>query len=154
MARLDQSQEPSEPWTEPNRRFQLTLPSFAAPEFEARAIQCVANLPDDVHLTIDVRRNAGGNTPCDLVAALMPMPYRFWRHATLVQSGLERTEGVPSRMQITEPARIEPTTGAFRGPMTILIDRGTFSAAEDFVLPFKDNGRAWIVGEATGGSSG
>lgn len=57
-------------------------------------------------------------------------------------------------MEITEPAWIEPVGGAFRGPLKILIDGGVFSTAEDFVLPFKDNGRALIAGEVTGGSSG
>lgn len=43
---------------------------------------------------------------------------------------------------------------SIQGPLTILIDRRTFSAAEDFVMPFKDTKRAEIVGETTGGSSG
>src|SRR5262249_3951265 len=36
----------------------------------------------------------------------------------------------------------------------LLVDRFTCSASEDFVMPFKQNGRAEIVGEATEGSSG
>ena len=34
------------------------------------------------------------------------------------------------------------------------MDRFSCSACEDFVMPFKDNGRATIIGETTEGSSG
>ncbi|WP_436091416.1 S41 family peptidase [Devosia sp. LjRoot16] len=44
--------------------------------------------------------------------------------------------------------------GAHRGRLAILIDGTVGSAAEDFAMPFKDNGRALLVGEATAGSSG
>ena len=47
-----------------------------------------------------------------------------------------------------------PASAPWRGNLVILIDGGCFSAAEDFVAPFKDNGRATLFGEATGGSSG
>jgi carboxyl-terminal processing protease len=38
--------------------------------------------------------------------------------------------------------------------LILLIDRFTCSACEDFVMPFKDSGRATIIGETTEGSSG
>ena len=46
----------------------------------------------------------------------------------------------------------QPT--GFKGRLFILIDRGVFSAGEDFCIPFKDNRRATFIGEATGGSTG
>ena len=36
----------------------------------------------------------------------------------------------------------------------VLINRGTFSAAEDFCVIIQGNGRARLVGEPTGGSTG
>jgi carboxyl-terminal processing protease len=38
--------------------------------------------------------------------------------------------------------------------LVLLVDRFCCSACEDFVMPFKDNGRAILVGETTEGSSG
>jgi carboxyl-terminal processing protease len=38
--------------------------------------------------------------------------------------------------------------------VVILTDAGCNSACEDFVMPFKDNGRATLVGETTAGSTG
>ena len=47
-----------------------------------------------------------------------------------------------------------PAPGAFRGRLVLLVDGGCVSACEDFVMPFKDNGRATLVGETTQGAAG
>ena len=39
-------------------------------------------------------------------------------------------------------------------PIVVLINRGTFSAAEDFTAILQGNGRARLVGEPSGGSTG
>lgn len=135
-------------------RYLLTIPSFAQPQFEADAIRLLQSLGNTIHLVIDVRGNSGGNTPDKLVAALMPDRYRFWTYVTPVTNALARAQGKPVSLLAHEAEWRQPIEGAFEGPLTILIDRRTFSAAEDFVVPFKDNKRAEIVGETTGGSSG
>ena len=48
----------------------------------------------------------------------------------------------------------EPEADAYQGRLAVLVDAGCLSACEDFVMPFKDNGRALVVGETTGGSTG
>jgi C-terminal processing protease CtpA/Prc len=48
----------------------------------------------------------------------------------------------------------EPAAGAYQGRLALLVDGGCLSSCEDLVMPFKDNGRALVVGETTGGSSG
>ncbi|MDQ1187069.1 S41 family peptidase [Agrobacterium larrymoorei] len=141
-------------WLENGERYLLTIPSFAQPHFETDAIELLQSLSSTVHLVIDVRGNSGGNTPDKLVAGLMPDRYRFWRYVTPVTNALARAQGAPASLLVSEAEWIEPIEEAFKGPLTILIDRRSFSAAEDFVVPFKDNKRAEIVGETTGGSSG
>jgi len=42
----------------------------------------------------------------------------------------------------------------YKGKLIILTDRRCASACEDFVVPFKDNHRAIIIGEETAGSTG
>jgi carboxyl-terminal processing protease len=42
----------------------------------------------------------------------------------------------------------------YQGQLVILADHATWSAWEDFIMPFKDNGRAILIGETTGGSTG
>ncbi|MDH6232981.1 carboxyl-terminal processing protease [Mesorhizobium soli] len=146
--------EPSGRWIDYDRCFLLSIPSFAEPRFELQAIELLRPLHDNVHLIVDVRGNSGGSTPCELVAALMPTCYRYWTYTTPVSNGLDRALGMLSSMTVTEASWIEPRSSAFGGPLTIVVDGGTFSAAEDFVMPFKDNARARIVGKPTGGSSG
>ncbi|MCK4428285.1 MAG: hypothetical protein KAW16_07375 [candidate division Zixibacteria bacterium] len=53
-----------------------------------------------------------------------------------------------------KPDYEKPESTMYTGELIILTDRYTGSAAEDFVVPFKDNGRAMIIGEPTGGSTG
>jgi carboxyl-terminal processing protease len=48
----------------------------------------------------------------------------------------------------------DPDPEAYKGQLILLADRAAWSAGEDFVVPFKDNGRAAVVGETTGGSIG
>lgn len=141
-------------WLVDGERYLLTIPSFAQPHFEADAIGLLQSLTNTIHLVIDVRGNSGGNTPDKLVAALMPDRYRFWTYVTPVTNALARAQGKPPSLLAHEAEWRQPTEGAFKGPLTILIGRRTFSAAEDFVVPFKDTKRAELVGETTGGSSG
>ncbi len=53
-----------------------------------------------------------------------------------------------------KPDYEKPESTIYTGKLILLTDRYTGSAAEDFVVPFKDNGRAIIIGEPTGGSTG
>ena len=48
----------------------------------------------------------------------------------------------------------KPKNTNYSGKLIVLADRYAASAAEDFVMPFKDNGRAIIIGEPTYGSTG
>jgi len=48
----------------------------------------------------------------------------------------------------------EPSPNAFHGHIIFLLDGGCVSACEELIEPFKDSGRATLVGETTEGSSG
>lgn len=132
----------------------LRIPSFASTFHEEDAIAIVGKVLDRSALIIDIRGNGGGNTPTRLLAALMDRPYTSWAEETPSHSGLhyafgERPEPLRSSSRVLAPAN-----GAFRGQIAILADASTGSAAEDFLAPFKLNGRAIIVGRKTAGTSG
>ena len=120
----------------------LKIPSFFQPIFEERALALLGGFKDSHSLIVDVRGNAGGSTPRALLSALMDRPYRLWAYQT---GGAE--EKVESDL-------VTPTEDAYAGKMYLLTDRHTWSAAEDFAMPFSDTGRAVLVGETTGGSTG
>ncbi|MBU1305687.1 MAG: hypothetical protein KKF33_09225, partial [Alphaproteobacteria bacterium] len=132
----------------------LRIPSFAVPAYEDEAIKMVSKVSDRSALIIDLRGNGGGDTPTRLLASLMDRSYTSWAEETPSHSGLhyafgERPDPIHYAARVTEPL-----STAFRGNIAILADASTGSAAEDFLAPFKHNGRAIIVGRTTSGSSG
>jgi hypothetical protein len=50
------------------------------------------------------------------------------------------------------PARFPYQAGAWRGPLIVLVDGDTFSAAEEFAAVLQDNRAALILGAPTGGA--
>ena len=50
------------------------------------------------------------------------------------------------------PAQYDFPTGVWHGPLLVLVDQRTYSAAEEFAAVLQDNGVAIILGAATGGA--
>lgn len=116
-------------WLVPDLVAYIKIPSFFYPEFEERALAYVETFARAAYLIVDIRGNGGGNTPNALLQALMDRPYRRWTDSYPAPSG-------------------------YPGQLSLLIDRATWSAAEDLAMPFKDNRRATLIGEPSGGSTG
>jgi carboxyl-terminal processing protease len=148
-------------WLEPGLAY-LKVPSFLTPEFEARALACLSEFITATCLIVDVRGNGGGNTPRALLRALMNQPYRWWAEIGPQEkdrlANPNRPDQETSGGMIPQPPvnfrQTDPQADAYPGKLIILVDRATWSAAEDFVMPFKDNQRAVIIGETSGGSTG
>lgn len=132
----------------------LKVTSFGDPRIETAAVEAVAALERNVPLIIDIRGNGGGSTPQSLVSVLMDRPYRYWRSTWLRWTTLGRALGQTPEVVAREAEYHEPLPDSHRGPIALLVDGLTISAAEDFAMPFKDNGRAVLIGETTAGSSG
>lgn len=139
----------------------IRIPSFNNPEYENKALELIKEYDDRECLIIDVRGNGGGSTPSKLIRALMNKPYRWYAEMTPHNVGIHTLQAAKgwanqyydSYVLMRRPYQ-EPDGGAYGGRVIILADRGTGSAAEDFVLPFKDNGRATVIGQSTFGSTG
>lgn len=134
----------------------IRIPSFSKPGFSQAAIKAVQELHLVQAIIIDVRSNHGGSTPSELTAKLMDRPYRWFEESTPVNIGLLKYQG-----QLGSHSELiwygdggQPDQDPYRGAVYILVDGGCFSACEDFVMPFKDNHRATILGERTAGSTG
>ena len=136
----------------------IKIPSFDEPELQKSAIEFLRKFQNAKTLIIDVRGNVGGGTPSDLIRSLMDRPWRHWIETTPSNLGTMRAE------MNNDPAfhldyRFEypsekPEKPIYSGKLFILVDDDCTSACEDFAMPFKDNGRATIIGESTFGSSG
>jgi carboxyl-terminal processing protease len=132
----------------------IRISGFNDPNFEKTALGFVRTYRNSKYLIIDVRGNGGGSTPYKLIQELMDRPWRDWTTSTPSQIALYRAQGAPSAQLRIENRKYQPRAGAFAGQLLLLIDRFSCSACEDFVMAFKDNGRATLIGEATEGSSG
>jgi carboxyl-terminal processing protease len=132
----------------------IRIPGFNDPNFEKTALGFVRQYRNSKCLIIDARGNGGGSTPYELIRELMDRQWRDWATSTPSHIALYRAQGAPSAQLRIENRRYQPRAGVFAGRLLLLIDRFSCSACEDFVMPFKDNGRATLIGEATEGSSG
>lgn len=133
-------------------------------------------------IIIDLRGNPGGNTPLKLLGHLISTPITTGIRKTrcsiseldsqlktiIERDGLSPavTEALKKAIEagdlpkgyspgwITSEGTIDPNPIRYDGPLYLLVDSGTASAAEDFVVILQGCGRATIVGTPTLGSTG
>jgi carboxyl-terminal processing protease len=166
-------------WLKPGQTAYIRIPSFFYPILEDAAFNYVNQFRAAKVLVIDLRNNPGGLQPMRLLKALMDRPYRGWKDSTAMHIGVlhsfeggpqaeDSKGGVPDYFKGYSDAlaalsnaqlmlgggTVSSSQPIFHGRLIILIDGGCISACEDLVEPFKDNGRATLVGEATQGSAG
>lgn len=169
-------------WVEEGKIGYIKIPHFNIPKMEESALEFVEKYFNAEILILDLRENQGGTTPMKLIKKLMNIPFRWWTETTNQHFGifnfryeqyskmLENQQEVSSKENIESMANIlKPFSRAqmlwysdyypviedcYKGRIFILIDGLTISAGEDFVMPFKDNNRASIIGETTRGSTG
>ncbi len=149
-------------WLEAGRVAYIRVPSWNDPRFQERALAFLEEFEEADGLVIDVRRNNGGSSPVRFVSALMERAWLWWAESTPMEFALfayfaesgRSGFGDFERPHMAWPASRQEADSVFLGRIAILVDEGCHSACEDFVMPFKDNGRATIVGRATAGSTG
>ncbi len=149
-------------WLDSGRVAYIRVGSWNDQEYRDRAMEFLEQYQAAEFLIVDVRDNGGGSTPVAFIAALMDRPWRWYSEASPMRlavfaNAAERGQSGFSdfrRPMMSWPASVEEADSLFTGRLAILIDAGCHSACEDFSVPFKDNGRAVFVGEATAGSSG
>jgi carboxyl-terminal processing protease len=156
----------------------LYIPSFGDPANEEAAVEFLRQQAEAPALIIDVRGNGGGTTPVDLIRGLMDRPYRDWTESTALSIALfgayrrvaESSQAEQlgdyvrgyldafanfNHPQLNLPGALNMPRGpVYEGELFLLADFGCASACEDFLLPFKQSGRALIIGQRTRGSTG
>jgi len=134
----------------------IKIPSFRDPKLEEAAIEAVKKLANSKAMIVDVRGNTGGTTPEGLLARLMNRSFRWWTESVALSAGLLKFRGVLGEHSdlFSYGGPSDPEKDAYQGELYLLVDEVCGSACEDFLIPFKDNHRAVIVGETTSGSTG
>jgi carboxyl-terminal processing protease len=141
-------------WLRDGRLAYIRIPAFGDSAYERTAIELVRQFASSPNLIVDVRQNGGGTTPGQLIAALMDRPWRTWQETTPQHIALFDAQDIPPIQALRGSRQQSPSSDAYGGRLFLLVDRFCGSACEDFVMPFKDTGRAVVIGETTQGSSG
>lgn len=136
----------------------LRIANFMAQNFRDDFDQIYPRILETKGLVIDVRGNGGGNSGnADYVLRhFTPDSIRTasWSSPTYIPafaSWGRRAADYRSPSGLMAPHADRPI---YTGPVAVLTDRGTFSAAEDFCAVFAGMKRGPLVGSPTGGSTG
>lgn len=161
--------------------YYLRIPSFEGRQDELKALELLKQNAQAKAMIIDVRGNGGGNTPSDLIAALIDRPYRDFSQGTTLSIGVfaayrQILKSMPPEqlsqisetdrtalgaladyyrpMLITSGGMTSPNKPMYAGPLVVLSDTGCASSCEDFLMPLKESKRARILGQSSYGSTG
>ena len=109
-------------------------------------------------LILDVRENGGGSSDIGsaIIGYLTDRPLTGSRWKTRQHLPSFSAWGQEDGWYEGGSQTVQPVEGKrpFLGPVVVLIGPGTFSAAEDFLIPLHYNHRATLVGQLTSGSTG
>jgi len=108
-------------------------------------------------IVLDLRLNGGGssNIGWEVIRSLIDRSVATSRQVMRRYNPTDRAGG--SLMEWTEVAagELKPREGPrYKGPVAVLSGPATYSAAEDFLVVWKNSARGKIVGEPSGGSTG
>lgn len=136
----------------------LRISNFMDGNFREQFDNIYPSLLDSKALIIDLRNNEGGNsgngdhilrhlTSADIPTAPWSSPsyipaYASWGH----KQPVHKAEG-----GVMKPYTDRPI---YNRPLAVIVNRGTFSAAEDFTAAIRGMKRGKIIGSPTGGSTG
>jgi carboxyl-terminal processing protease len=108
-------------------------------------------------IVLDLRTNGGGSTDVGwaVLQDLVASPFQGSAQRMRRYEPTERARGSLIEFTNLAASEIKPRpTGYTAKPVVVLAGPATFSAAEDFLIAWKNSGRGKIVGEPSGGSTG
>lgn len=109
------------------------------------------------HLIIDLRKNGGGNSGYgfELLGYLSPNTFKSGNTVIRKYRPTVRAWGQPlDEIEFISSEWTPYKSPAFTGAVIVLIGPDTYSAAEDFLVAFKNLQRGILIGQTTGGSTG
>lgn len=143
--------------TLPNNIGLLLITTFWGNDFNEKFDKIYEDIKNTDALIIDLRDNGGGNTGFGnyILSHLSNKPIKSsqWSSRMYIPSNV--AWGNPDEWYLQSPYTVSPIKKEiYTKPIVVLINSGTFSAAEDFTIMFKGANRGKLIGTATGGSTG
>lgn len=128
-------------------RISTFAPSSGLGEGVDQALESLGAVPG---LIVDIRSNGGGSDDESEAAAGRFIDRRAHYRTHRYKAGPGHDDFGPETRDFIEPEGRR----RYDGPLAILQNRGTFSAAEDFVLAMRVRPNVTFVGDSTGGGAG
>ena len=136
----------------------LTIPDFQSRYVTEFFDSVFPAIQSTKSLIIDIRGNGGGNSGFanHIIRHLIDKPVADELWTTRVYKPAFASWGMEEEIYESPQDTIYPVkeTVPYIHPIVVLTNRGTFSAAEDFMAVLKSAGRAVQIGTPTGGSTG
>ncbi len=140
----------------------IRIPVFDDPKYQEAAIAAIRGVETSRAILLDLRDNSGGSSPGDLLSTIMTKAYRgtlVFTPMTIAKSDASNSfsgsvPALPTTMMQSGSDTTLPLLDAWKGKIALLINGGSASACEDFVLRFKDGDRGLVLGEPSFGSTG
>jgi carboxyl-terminal processing protease len=136
----------------------VPIDSFASDEIVKHFNALFEQISHAKGLILDVRENGGGNsdTAYAIISYLTDRPLKAsqWKtrqHMPSFYARRQKDEWYKGGPEIVQPIKGKKP---YLGPVVVLIGPGTYSAAEDFLIPLHQSHRATLVGQRTNGSTG
>jgi len=128
----------------------LYIPTFSGSGWAAEIDGVLKTLEGVAALVVDVRDNTGGNDAnAERIAGRFTSRRRLFRRIQY-RNGPDHGDFSAPQDDYLEPRGER----RFAGPVALLTNRRTFSAAESFVLAMRTIPEVTVVGDVTGGGSG
>jgi hypothetical protein len=128
----------------------LYIPTFSGSGWAAEIDDCLEALEGVTALVVDVRDNTGGNDAnAARIAGRFTSQRRLYRRIQYRNGPDHGDFSAPQDDYLESRGR-----SRFTGPVAVLTNRRTFSAAESFVLAMRTIPEVTVVGDVTGGGSG
>ncbi len=108
-------------------------------------------------LVLDLRVNGGGSSGVGyrILSFLAEKPFRTSRQVMRTYVPTDRARGTLMAFKEIAAEEIKPEQSShYEKPIVVLAGPATFSAAEDFLVAWRNSGRGKIIGERSGGSTG
>jgi C-terminal processing protease CtpA/Prc len=136
--------------TQPDGILSVYLDGFEGYDILGQLDEILIDYPDEAGLIIDLRRNGGGDP--DVADCFLG---RFWGEASTIGKHCQRVSEEEGKHEGNkcDDIVVHPIDSAHAGPLAVLIDRSSFSAAEIVASALCQSGRARCFGRPTAGET-
>ncbi|MDR1090683.1 MAG: peptidase S41, partial [Prevotella sp.] len=136
----------------------LKIYHFNDKEFNRKFDEIYPSILSTNGLIIDLRDNGGGSSGYAdyILRHLSKRPIKTINWSSRMYIPTHVSWGYPDEWYSMVSENMEPVNNKeiYINPITVMVDAGTFSSAEDFCVKFRGMKRGSIIGTTTGGSTG